>query len=275
MTEQKKLIKQTADFIRENSPFKSSPRTALLIYRNSALLKEFTIIKRSNYSKIPPVISADAGSKGELLYAKSKKGSGTFYILNGFLNFYDGFKMREAAHHVYALKELGVKNLVIVDEVGHLNPRFKVGGTALVYDHINLMGDNPLIGENDNSIGARFPDMSEPYDEKWYSSIEKYLRDSRFEFYPSVYLGITGPETETEAECRFYRETGSDVLGYSLVPLNIAAVHAGLKCTAFGIITRELVADRLREISDEERSANRRKAEKAFAPMLSEIISKI
>ncbi len=87
----------------------------------------------------------------------------------------------------------------------------------------------------------------------------------KFEFYPSVYLGVTGPETETEAECRFYREIGSDILGYSLVPENIAMVHAGIKCAAFCMLTRELVADRLAEISREEKNKNRAKAEKALA----------
>lgn len=275
MTEQKIIIKQSAQYIRDNSPFKKMPALAVLVYSDSSLIKEFNPIKKISYSDIPPVFASENKNRGELIFARSKKGKQDILILNGFMNYYDGYKMREAAHPVYVLNELGIKNLVIIDEVGYLNPRFKIGGTAVIYDHINLMGDNPLIGENDNSIGTRFPDMSEPYDEKWYNKNTAMLRNNKFEFYPAVYLGITGPETETEAECRFYRETGSDVLGYSLVPLNIAAVHAGLKCSAFGMITRELVADRLREIPDEEKSANRRKAEKAFAPMLVEIINSL
>jgi purine-nucleoside phosphorylase len=135
------------------------------------------------------------------------------------------------------------------------------------------MGDNPLIGENDDSLGTRFPDMSNPYDEKWYNNIAAFLREKKFEYSPSVYLGITGPETETEAECRFYREIGADVLGYSLVPENIAMVHSGMKCAAFCMLTRELVADRLTEISPEEKNKNRTKAEKAFAPILTDLIN--
>ena len=154
-------------------------------------------------------------------------------FLNGRHNFYEGYTMRGAAHPVYVLKEMGVKTLLLIDEVGYLNPRFSVGGVSFIYDHINLMGDNPLIGENDNSLGPRFPDMSNAYDSGIYNKIEKLLIDKKFKFFPSVYLGITGPETETEAECRFYREIGSDVLGYSLVPENLGAVHTGLKCAAF------------------------------------------
>jgi purine-nucleoside phosphorylase len=210
-----------------------------------------------------------------VIFASTRKGNKKFIILNGHLNFYNGYKMAEAAHPIYVLKELGIKKMVIVDEVGHLNPRYSVGGTALIYDHINLMGDNPLIGENDSTIGTRFPDMSNPYDEKWYSDIESYLTEKKFKYHPSVYVGVTGPETETEAECRFYREIGGDVLGYSLIPENIALVHGELTCAAFGIITRELVSDRLKEISPEEKNKNRLRAEKAFSPVITELVSLI
>lgn len=285
MTEQKEQIKLSAEYIKALSPFnqkadkqkadKQKADTAIIVYKDSALLKEFITIKKIKYADIPPVFNPEDELKGDFIFASDKKGKKNFYVLSGFLNFYNGYKMREAAHPVYVLKELGVKNLLVIDEVGFLNPRFKNGGVAFIYDHINLMGDNPLIGENDDTIGTRFPDMSEPYDEKWYKNNTALFRDYKFEVFPSVYLGVTGPETETEAECRFYRDTGSDVLGYSLVPLNIAAVHAKLKCAAFGMISRELVADRLKEITEDEKLNNRRNAEKAFAPLLAEILINI
>lgn len=273
MTEQKELIKLSANYIKQHSPFAGKVSFALITYRDPSFLKDYKIVKRIKYSDIPPVFGADADSAGEFILASTKNGKKNFYILNGHINFYNGYKMREAAHPVYVLNELGVKNIVAVDEAGYLNPRFSVGGVAAVYDHINLMGDNPLIGENDSTIGTRFPDMSDPYNAKWNEGITKMLRENKFMFYPSVYLGITGPETETEAECRFYRETGADILGYSLVPENIAMVHAGIKCAAFAMLSRELVADRLAEISDSEKRANRLKAERSFAPLLAEIIA--
>jgi purine-nucleoside phosphorylase len=211
--------------------------------------------------------------EGELILATHKRIGRNFIILNGHVNYFDGFSMKDASHFIYVLRELGVKNIMLIDEVGHLNPRWRISGIALIYDHINLMGNNPLIGENDESIGLRFPDMSNAYDDKWTGKIEKFLIEQKFKFYPSVYLGITGPETETEAECRFYREIGADVLGYSLVPENIAAVHAGMNVAAFGIICRELVADRLVETSDDDKHAARTKAEKAFGPVLAELLS--
>ncbi|MCC7157932.1 MAG: purine-nucleoside phosphorylase, partial [Ignavibacteria bacterium] len=213
MTEQKERIYESIAYLKAKSPFKTSDKLsfAIVTYRDPSFLREFKIIKKIKYSDIPPSFKSAKESEGEFIFASTKNGKKKLIILNGHINFYNGFSMRDAAHPVYVLKEMGVKNLVIIDEVGHLNPRFSVGGVSVIYDHINLMGDNPLIGENDSTIGTRFPDMSDPYDAKWYNDIENYLREKRFRYYPSVYLGVTGPETETEAECRFYRDIGADV----------------------------------------------------------------
>jgi purine-nucleoside phosphorylase len=190
-----------------------------------------------------------------------------FLIIKGRLHFFDGVEMRDIAHYIYCLKYLGVEKILSVDEVGFLNPRFKCGEIALIYDHINLMGDNPLIGENDNELGIRFPDMSNAYDSGMLLKASKVFLDNKIKLNESVYLGITGPESETEAEARFYREIGSDVLGYSLIPENITAVHAKIKFTAIGLITRELIADRMKsdtrteKVREKERINNLKKAE--------------
>lgn len=274
MTEQKKRIIETVKYIRSVTPFKKSPSLALITYKNPFFIKQFEHLKNIKLGA-----NADGSDNGErfdtveLIFARLK--SKNFYILNGRFHFHGGYTMRDVAHPVYVLKQLGVKGVIFIDEVGNLNPGFPVGGVAFVYDHINLMGDNPLIGENDETLGPRFPDMSNPYDEKLYRKIENIFIDKKFRFFPSVYLGITGPETETEAECRFYREIGSDVLGYGLVPENLAAVHCGLECAAFGMISRELVADRLKEVSEEEQLRNRTIAEKHFSGVIKEIISSL
>jgi len=273
MTEQKKRILESSKYLSSKNPFKKISSFALVTYYNPVFLKEFRIVKRVSYKDIPPALENGNGNiEGEVLFCIYPKSKKNFIILNGHVDYYKGFDMRDTSHYVYVLNSMGIKNVLLIDEVGHLNPRFRVGRVALIYDHINLMGNNPLIGENDDSLGPRFPDMSNAYDDKWTGDIEKYLIEKKFKYYPSVYLGLTGPESETEAECRFYRETGSDVLGYSLVPENIAAVHCGMRVAAFGMISRELVADRLMEISSEEKLKNRIKAEKAFAPVLSELV---
>jgi purine-nucleoside phosphorylase len=272
MTEQKKYINESLNYILSKSPFKKIPSLAIVTYKGHSLIKEFAVKKKLNFADIPPHMLDDKNEEGEFIFAELRGKRREVIILNGRHSFYEGYSMRGAAHPVYVLREMGVKTLLLIDEVGFLNPRFSVGGVSLIYDHINLMGDNPLIGENDNTLGPRFPDMSNAYDESLNNRIEKLLIERKFKYYPSVYLGITGPETETEAECRFYREIGSDVLGYSLVPENLAANHCGLKCAAFGMISRELVADRLKEIPEEEQRKNRLKAEKNFGLVFKDIV---
>ncbi len=163
--------------------------------------------------------------------------------------------MRDLGHFVYIFKFLNINQIISIDDVANLNPRFKAGDITLIYDQINLMGDNPLIGENDEEIGIRFPDMSNAYDEKLFEEACKVFMDNKFKVNESVYLGLIGPESETEAEARFYREIGADVVGYSLVPENIAAVHAGIKFMGIGLLTREIIADKMLEedYTEEER----------------------
>lgn len=275
MTEQKTRILESVNYIKEHSPFKKNPSVAVVSYNNPLLLKYLHVIKKIDYAAIPPEFRKGKAEGGQLIFANEKNSKREFYFLNGRFNYFEGHGMRDAAHPVYVLKELGVKTIIFIDEVGHLNPRFKTGGVSFIYDHINLMGDNPLIGENDYTLGPRFPDMSNPYDDSLFRKLENLFLEKQIKVYPSVYLGITGPETETEAECRFYREIGADVLGYSLVPENIAAVHAGIKCIAFGMISRELVADRLQEIGYEEQRNNRIKAEKYFNAIFPVIIGMV
>jgi purine-nucleoside phosphorylase len=274
MTEQKARILESVNFINQINPFTGTPKLAIVLFENSLLLKEFEIAESIKFKDIPPELSGGAAeNSGEFIFGKTKNSKKNVILMNGRHQFYNGYNMRDVSHYIYVMKHLGVKRLILIDEAGHLNPRFNIGGVALVYDHINLMGDNPLIGKNDDSLGPRFPDMSSPYDGKTYVNVEKLLIDRKFKFYPSVYLGVTGPETETEAECRFYREIGADIVGYSIVPENLAAVHCGLNCIAFAMISRELVADRMKEISEEVRIKNRQKAERSFAPILKDLIT--
>jgi len=272
LTAQKKHILESAEFLKTKNPFKSPPRTAIITYRNASFLSKVKVTGKIKFHDVPSFCKKnEADNENEIMFASS--GKTNLIILNGRYNYYNGCSMRTLAHPVYVLNSLGVKSVILIDEAGYLNPRFKTGGIALIYDHINLMGDNPLIGENDSTIGTRFPDMSDAYDASLYSKTEELFLGKQFRFYPSVYLGIPGPETETEAECRFYREIGSDVLGYSLVPENLAAVHCGLKCLAFGMLSRELVADRLKEISPKEQSQNRLKAEKEFSKVIRDLVN--
>lgn len=268
-------IKGSASVIKSLFPKKFSADLALIKSRIIPLPKGINILGEVKYSDIPHFEITRGSKTGSVLFCRS--GNRDLIVYNGRLHYYDGSSMRSIAHKIYVLKFLGIKKILSIDEVGHLDPRFKCGELAMIYDHINLMGDNPLIGKNEDSLGVRFPDMSNAYDKTMFSKIVSVLTDTKMRVNESVYLGITGPNSETDAEARFYREAGCDVLGYSVVPENITAVHAGVKFAAIGLITRELVADKMMEEtrSDKELETQRLKSFTKSSIALSQVLQGI
>lgn len=275
MTEQRERIKQSVDYIKNIMPKGFSADTAIHIESDFDVLNDLKEIEKIKYSEIPPMFEGNDGQKGKLIFGKI--GGKNVIVLKGRFHFYDGYKMRDIGHVIYVLKYLGIKKLITVDEVGHLNPRFSTGEIALVYDHINLMGDNPLIGKNDDELGVRFPDMSNAYDKNLYAKVYKVLQDNKVRINEAIYIGTTGPESETDAEARFYREIGGDVVGYSTAAENITAVHCGMKHIALGLISRDLVADKMMEDSrnDSERTKDKKKALSTASAIAGKILKEI
>lgn len=277
MTQQRKKILESVKAIKKQIPVKLKPKIALIIEGNYTLPYGINILKKIDYKNIPPKFEGVETQHNGMIYF-AKAGSKDLIIFKGRFHFYEGYSMRDIGHIIYILSELGIEKILSIDEVAMLNPRFETGELALIYDHINLMGDNPLIGENDENLGIRFPDMSNAYDKKLFNKILKIFQDNKLAINESVYLGITGPQSETEAEARFYREIGSDVLGYSLAPENITAVHSGIKFAAISLITRELIADKMlddnrneaEKIKDE--NNNRRYAQSELNKILIKIL---
>jgi purine-nucleoside phosphorylase len=274
MTEQRERIKQSVDYIKSKMPKGFSADTAIYTEDNFNIsdLKEIGKIKASD---IPPAFEGGNNQTSKFIFGKLN--GKNVIIVKGRFHFYDGYKMRDIGHVIYVLKSLGVKKLITVDEVGHLNPRFSTGEIAFIYDHINLMGDNPLIGKNDDELGVRFPDMSNAYDKKLYAKVYKVLQDNKVRINEAIYVGTTGPESETDAEARFYREIGGDVVGYSTAAENITAVHCGMKHIALGLISRDLVADKMMEDSrsDAERTKDKKKALSTASAIAGKIIKDI
>ena len=278
MGEQLEKIIQSSSFIKDKFPKNFNPEFSLITENGSELLKGFRIISGIAFKDIPGFYASKENFK-EILFAKIK---GTDVIIyNGRHHYHDEVSMRDIGHNIYVLKFLGIKKILSIDEAGHLNPRFQCGDLALIYDHINLMGDNPLIGKNENELGLRFPDMSNAYDKELHDKIYKVMQRNMLKINDSVLIGTTGPQSETDAEARFYRDIGADVVGYSIVPENIAAVHCGIKFAAIALITRELVADKMLEdertdkqkLKDQKESM--KKAEKKLTEILPNIIENI
>jgi purine-nucleoside phosphorylase len=196
--------------------------------------------------------------------------------MNGRLHAYEGYPLKQATFPVRVMKALGVELLIVSNAAGGLNPCFKNGDVMVIEDHINLLGDNPLIGINDERLGPRFPDMSEPYDA---NLIEMALATARREDVPlqrGVYIALTGPNLETRAEYRFLRRIGGDVVGMSTVPEVIVAMHGGgMRVLAFSIISNVCLPDALGKVSIEDilttAAEGERKLRKIVLAMLTQL----
>lgn len=188
------------------------------------------------YSKIPHfLVSTVPTHKGELILGElnGKK----VVAMEGRFHYYEGYSLEDITLPVRVMKALGANVLIVSSAVGGLNPNYQRGDLVLIEDHINLMGVNPLIGPNDDSLGPRFPDMIEPYSRKFIRKAETIARKRGIRTHRGVYVALTGPNLETRAEYRFLQIIGADVVGMSTVPEVIVGVHAGFKILGIAIVT--------------------------------------
>ncbi len=181
---------------------------------------------------------------------------------------YEGYPLKDITLPIRVMKELGAKLLVLSNACGGLNPNYRSGDIMLIDDHINLLGDNPLIGINDDRLGPRFPDMSEPYDRRLIDVALSEARKHDIVAHKGVFVAVAGPNLETRAEYRFLRMIGADVVGMSTVPENIVAVHAGLRTIGFSVITDMCLPDALQPAIVEEIIATANEA----APKLTKLV---
>ena len=202
------------------------------------------------YDEIPGFVNTTLDfHQGRLLYGRIAGRS--VVAMDGRFHIYEGYSTQQVTFPVRVMRMLGAKTLVISNISGGLNPEFCAGDIILIVDHINLMGDNPLIGPNDERLGLRFPDMMEPYSRNLIALAEKHAMKMNYRLARGVYAAMSGPCFETRAEYRMLRTLGADMIGMSSVPEVIVAVHGGMRVLGMSLISDECFPECLEPIDIE------------------------
>lgn len=215
------------------------------------LADEIEVQKSISYADIPhfPVSTVES-HEGRLLFGNLA--GKEVVAMQGRFHYYEGYSMQQIVFPIRVLKENGADTLFVSNACGGMNTNYSRGDIMLIKDHINFLGDNPLIGPNDEDLGPRFPDMSEPYTERLLELAENVALEKGIKMHQGVYLALSGPMLETKSEYRFLRLIGADVVGMSTVPEVISAVHMGMDVLGISVITDECFPDALEPVDIED-----------------------
>jgi len=201
--------------------------------------------------------------------------------MQGRFHYYEGYSMRKVALPIYVIRQLGVHSLIITNAAGGMNPHFQAGDLMLITDHINMTGDNPLIGTNYSELGVRFPDMSQAYDRQYFD-LAKLISEgiagadgTPLIIREGVYCGISGPSYMTPAELKMLAQLGGDAVGMSTVCEVIAARHCGLKVLGVSCITDRAVGDQLAPLSHEQVIATAERTKPIFISFIQQFIAQL
>jgi purine-nucleoside phosphorylase len=208
------------------------------------LVEEVEVEASLDYEEIPNFPhSTTVSHRGRLVCGRLEGLS--VLAMEGRFHMYEGYSLRAITLPVRLMKALGAELLIVSNACGGMNPYFREGDIMVIEDHINLMGDNPLIGVNDDRLGPRFPDMCEPYDQRLVDRALAVARREEITAHKGVFVAVSGPNLETRAEYRFLRMIGADVVGMSTVPEVIVAAHCGLRVLGLSIVTDMCLPDAL------------------------------
>ena len=266
-------LNETANFIK--SKINSTANTAIILGSGLGnLSKEIQIDFAIAYHEIPHFpLSTVEGHKGRLILGtlNGKK----VWVMEGRFHFYEGYQAEQVVYPIRVLRLLGVQNLLLSNAAGGVNPNYHVGDLMIIKDHISLFTINPLIGKNEEALGTRFPDMSEPYSFTFIEKAKAIAAANQINVHEGVYVGVTGPTFETKAEYKLIKNVGGDVVGMSTVQETIAAVHCGMKVFAMSVVTDLGIREDNNVITHEEVLAAAHAAEPKLTIIFSALLKEI
>lgn len=273
MKEIVEMLHRARDYIQSKT--ETVPKVGVVLGTGlGGLAKEIEVDALIPYSEIPGFVSSTVEfHEGSLIIGML---SGQKVVaMQGRFHYYEGFSMHEITFPIRVINSLGASFLIISNAAGGMNPDFNKGDLVLIKDHINFLGNNPLIGVNDPELGQRFPDMSKPYSDRLALLAREVSIEKNIHLREGVYVAVTGPSLETPAEYRFLRMIGADMVGMSTVPENIVAVQIGMEVLGLTIISDMCLPDSLEPIDIDEIIKTCESAEPKLTILVKEVINKI
>lgn len=239
-------IGQARDAIRQRSDL--TPRVGIVLGTGLGGLADVVDVEVAvPYDEIPGVPEPTVESHAGRLLLGTLEGT-PVAVMQGRFHRYEGYTLQEVTFPIRVLHALGARTLVVSNVSGGMNPLWPVGDLVLIDDHINLLGDSPLVGPNVDELGPRFPDMSEPYDRTLQELAGRVALEHGVPLHRGVYVAVPGPQLETRAEYRMLRALGADIVGMSTVPEVIVARHMDMRVLGLSIITDACLPDALEAV---------------------------
>ena len=266
-------IKSTAEYISSRLSM-NAPIGIVLGTGLGKLADEIEEARELPYTDIPDFPQSTVeGHDGRFIHGKI--GGKEVLAMKGRFHYYEGYSMNQVVLPIRVMHFLGVKQLILSNASGGMNPEYQVGDIVLLKDHINLFPDNPLLGPNQNELGPRFPDMSEPYDHQMIKVIKTCADQLNLKLHTGVYASVLGPQLETRAEYRMLQILETDAVGMSTVPEVIVAKQLNLPCAAISVLTDECDPKNLQPVNIAEIIAIAGEAEPKMITLFKEVIKKL
>ena len=267
------MIEKTIEYIKTKTDnFK--PQIGIILGSGLGELADEYCKYAIDYADIPGFeVSTISGHKGRLVFAEIN--GKNVVMMQGRFHFYEGHSIQKVVYPIKVMKKLGVETVILTNAAGGVNPAFNPSDLMIITDHINFMGVNPLIGANDDSMGNRFPDMSEVYSPEYIQLVKKVGESIGVDLQEGVYMALTGPSYETPAEVKMARVLGADAVGMSTVPEAIIASWAGMKVIGISCICNSAAGVSTVGLTHEDVIHAANVAKDRFKKLITEVIKKL